>query len=103
MTIKELAYSAQQHLQTCTADPLKRTHVYELMSAAFGYKSYAAFGVDVIFVEGLLDPKSLTSAKASVEQRFIGLGYQRDTADDVAVALAGFLAQHQIGVLRIRN
>jgi len=101
MTIKELAYSVQQHLQAFTAEPLKRAHAYELLSAAFGYKSYAAFGVDAIFAEGFLDPERLASAKVSVEQRFIGLGYRQATADTVALALAEFLGQNQIGIKRI--
>ena len=51
MTIKELAYSAQQHLQASTGSPLKRAHIYELLAASFGFKSYAAFGVDVVFTQ----------------------------------------------------
>jgi hypothetical protein len=44
MTIKELAYSAQQHLQASTGSSLKRAHIYELLAASFGFKSYAALG-----------------------------------------------------------
>jgi hypothetical protein len=48
MTIKELAYSAQQHLQASTGSSLKRAHIYELLAASFGFNSYAAFGVDTV-------------------------------------------------------
>ena len=37
MTIKELAYSAQQQLQASTGKPLKRAHIYELLAASFDY------------------------------------------------------------------
>ena len=48
MTIKELAYSAQQHLQASTGGSFKRAHVYELLAASFGFNSHAAFGVDTV-------------------------------------------------------
>lgn len=48
MTIKEFAYSAHHFLQKSTEKTVKRTHVYELLAACFGYKSYAAFTVDAI-------------------------------------------------------
>ena len=51
MTIKELAYSAQQQLQASTGKPLKRAHIYELLAASFGFNSYAALGVDSIFTQ----------------------------------------------------
>ena len=51
MTIKELAYSAQQQLQASTGKPLKRAHIYELLTASFGFNSYAALGVDSIFTQ----------------------------------------------------
>jgi hypothetical protein len=38
MTIKQLAFDAQQHLQAQTGTTFKRSHVYELLAAAFGFK-----------------------------------------------------------------
>ena len=51
MTIKELTYSAQQHLQASTGGSFKRAHVYELLAASFGFNSHAAFGVDTVLTE----------------------------------------------------
>ena len=51
MTIKELAYSAQQHLQASTGGSFKRAHVYELLAASFGFNSHAAFGIDAVLTE----------------------------------------------------
>lgn len=48
---KELAYSAQQHLQASTGGSFKRSHVYELLAASFGFSSHAAFGVDTVLTE----------------------------------------------------
>ena len=43
MTLRELVHSAQQHLQTLSGLPVKRSHVRELLAAALGYSSWAAF------------------------------------------------------------
>ena len=45
MTLKELAHSAQQHLQTLAGLPVKRSHIHELLAAAFGYSSWAPIGL----------------------------------------------------------
>ena len=51
MTIKDLAYRSQQRLSDVTAGSLKRSHVYELFAATFGYDSYAAFCSESVFAE----------------------------------------------------
>ena len=60
MTIKELAYSAQQHLQTNAGTRFKRAHIYELLAATFGFNSYAALCADAVFTK-----QSLSSRRAS--------------------------------------
>ncbi|MFV0601889.1 MAG: hypothetical protein ACK5NE_08740 [Brachymonas sp.] len=52
MTIKTLAYSAQQHLEANTGARYKRAHIYELLAAAFGFNSYASLCADAVFTEG---------------------------------------------------
>ena len=42
MTLKELAHSAQQHLQTLAGVPVKRSYVHELLAAAFRSESLLA-------------------------------------------------------------
>ena len=51
MTIKTLAYSAQQHLEANTGARYKRAHIYELLAAAFGFNSYASLCADAVFIE----------------------------------------------------
>ena len=48
MTIKELAYAAQRHLQSKTDCVFKRSHIYELLAGAFGFDSYAALGCTAV-------------------------------------------------------
>lgn len=49
MTLSELAYCAQDDLQYLTRISLKRSHVYELLAATFGFKSYASFRSQAVF------------------------------------------------------
>lgn len=45
MTLKELAHTAHQHLQTRAGCAIKHSHVHELLAAAFGYQSWARSSV----------------------------------------------------------
>ena len=103
MTIKELAYSAQQHLQASTGGSFKRAHIYELLAASFGFNSYAAFGVDTVFTELRSSDKRVAPQGAFVTRRYIELGYQPDMADLVTAALQSFLVERQIGVASISS
>lgn len=101
MTIKELAYSAQQHLQASTGCSLQRAHIYELLAASFGFKSYAALGIDTVFTQRRPDDQRSASHSAFIRQRCIVLGHPPVVADRVAPSLGSFLAGRRIGVVRI--
>jgi hypothetical protein len=98
MKIKELAYSAQQHLQSSTGGSFKRAHIYELLAASFGFNSYAAFGGDNVLTQ---NRNCVAWQSALIERRCIELGYQPGNADLASAALQSFLAEHQIGVASI--
>lgn len=98
MTIKELAYSAQQRLQASTGSSFKRAHIYELLAASFGFNSYAALGVDAVLTQQRPDDKHFASHSAFVRRRCIELGYPPESADLVSVTLGAFLAERQIAV-----
>ncbi len=103
MTIKELAYSAQQHLQASTGGSFKRAHVYELLAASFGFNSHAAFGVDTVLTELRQNDRRVVPQSALIKRRCIELGYQLDTATLATSALESFLAERQIGVASISS
>ncbi|ENY70629.1 hypothetical protein G114_17339 [Aeromonas diversa CDC 2478-85] len=50
MTIKQFVHDTRQQLITASADTLKTTHLYELIAAAFGYRSYAALQAEAILL-----------------------------------------------------
>ena len=80
MTIKELAFSAQQHLQVSTGTQIKRAHIYELMAAAFGFGSYAALCTDAVFTKHSLTNWRSKNYGDHIRRRCIEIGYQADTA-----------------------
>lgn len=103
MTIKEFAYSAQQHLQASTGGSFKRAHVYELLAASFGFNSHAAFGVDTVLTELRQNDRRVVPQSALIKRRCIELGYQPDTVILASSALESFLAERQIGVASISS
>ena len=103
MTIKELAYSVQQHLQAKTATSFKRSHIYELLAASFGFNSQAAFSVDTVLTEFCRNDSRSVPQTLSIRRRCIELGYQPDIAILVTSALESFLTEREIGIASISS
>lgn len=101
MTIKELAYSAQQHLQVSTVVPIKRAHIYELMAASFGYNSYAALRADAVFHEQAPTHGQSSLNRSTIRHRCVELGYKSDVANAVSEAMPVFVTERQVGVIKI--
>ncbi|CAG0927624.1 MAG: hypothetical protein K2X51_04390 [Burkholderiales bacterium] len=101
MTIKELAYSTQQHLQTATGAQFKRAHIYELLAASFGFNSYAALSSDAVFTKDSLTNRRTSKYVDHVKDRCLEIGYDTNTADVVAASLPRLLTEQEIGVIRI--
>ena len=102
MTIKELAYSAQQRLQARTGSSFKRAHIYELLAASCGFNSYAALNTAAVF-RRLPADKYMVVLDNGVRRRCVALGYETHTADLVASVLPAFLAERQIGTVKFSD
>lgn len=89
MAIKEFAFSTQQHIQTTTGFIFKRVHVYELLAASFGYKSFAAFRSD-----GLLTNAGIGTASSRITTELIGRAVQLGYLQTVAPAIAQSITEH---------
>ena len=103
MTIKQLAFDAQQHLQAKTSTTCKRSHVYELLSAAFGFNSYASLCTEHVFTHGGLTSRRPAKYGESVWRRCLELDCPPETALLIAQLLPPFLADQDIGVIRITD
>ncbi len=99
MTLKELAHAAQQTLQTRAGCDVKRSHVHELLAAAFGYQSWAAFLSESMLSDGGVgDPPA--GATPRVIGRAVQLQYAQGAAVDMAGALLDFVAERQLSSVR---
>jgi hypothetical protein len=103
MTIKELAYSAQQSLQARTGSSFKRAHIYELLAASYGFNSYAALSTTAVFTRRPADKHMAVPDNVGVRRRCVALGYETHTADLVASVLPAFLAERQIGTVKFSD
>lgn len=103
MTIKQLAFGTQQHIQAQTSTTFKRSHVYELLAAAFGFNSYASLCAGHVFTQGGLTSRRPTKHSESVGRRSLELDYLPETALQLAQALPAYLTDQNIGVIRITD
>ncbi len=97
-TIKELAHHAQQKLQSSTGSSFKKTHVYELLAASFGFNSYAALNSIAVFTQRENDAEYLSRHNSAIRRRCIDLGYQPAIADATSSGMLAFLEENLIDV-----
>lgn len=103
MTIKQLAYTTQQNLQAATGATFKRTHIYELLAASFGFNSYAALCTDTVFTQHSLSSRRPAKYSEQVGGRCLDLGYSPEISLHVARTLPKLLTEQEIGVIRISD
>ncbi|MGQ2923267.1 MAG: hypothetical protein ACT6SF_16575 [Hydrogenophaga sp.] len=95
MTLRELAHLAQQTLQTHAGGPVKRSHVHELLAAAFGHRSWAAFRATAVLADAGVG-EGPSDASPQVLGRAVQLGYHQQAAVGIARAFLVFIAEHQL-------
>lgn len=103
MTIKQLAFDTQQHLQAQTSTTFKRSHVYELLAAAFGFNSYASLCAAYVFTQSSLTSRRPARHSESVGRRSLELDYPPETALLLAQTLPAYLTDQDIGIIRITD
>jgi len=103
MTIKQLAFDTQQHLQVQTRTAFRRSHVYELLAAAFGFNSYASLCAEHVFTQGGITSRRPAKYGESVGRRCLELDYLPETALQLAKALPVYLTDQGIGVISIAD
>lgn len=98
MTLKELAHLAQQTLQDRAGCPVKRSHVHELLAAAFGHRSWAAFLSESVLADAGVG-SAPTGGLPELIGRAVQLGYGQQAAATVATSLAAFIAERQLSAV----
>lgn len=102
MTLKELAHLAQQTLHTRAGCPVKRSHVHELLAAAFGHRSWAAFLSDSVLADSGVGAAP-TGGLPALIGRAVQLGYEQQAASTVATTLQAFIAEHRISAVSLAD
>jgi hypothetical protein len=101
MTIKEFAYSAQQHLETQSGEKFKRAHIYELLAASFGYNSFAALCTESVVFQGKQGSKHSSQHNLDLRRRCAELRYTSATADIVFAELPPLIAEQRLSIVNI--
>lgn len=87
MTLKELTYEVRQRLQTELGVQFKQAHIYELLAAAFGFKSWAAFSSAAVLLDNCDGFQGGCREDVLhvniVRQRCQNIGYSAEVADKV--------------------
>lgn len=99
MTVKNLAHSAHHQLQTACGIPVARSHVHELLAAAFGYGSWAAFRTDCVLSDrgvGDLAPEN----GPALAGRALQLNIPQHACSIAASTVHAILLERRIGALR---
>lgn len=102
MTLKELAHLAQQALQDRAGCPVKRSHVHELLAAAFGHRSWAAFLSDSVLADSGVGAAP-TGGLPDLIGRAVQLGYDQQAAGTVATTLQAFIAEHRLSAVSLAD
>lgn len=103
MTIKQLAFVAQQILQNQTSTTFRRSHIYELLAAAVGFNSYASLGQDYVFAHGSLAKQKSSEDGEAIGRRCLELEYAPEIALQTARVLSHHLSTQDFGVTRISD
>nr|WP_312379212.1 hypothetical protein [Delftia acidovorans] len=100
MTLKTLAYAAHGALQTQAGCEIRHSHIYELLAAAFGYKTWASLRTDALLADHGVGQAPSGAAAPQVAGRALQLQYGQPQALAMADTLAAFVAGRQLGVVR---
>jgi hypothetical protein len=98
MTLKELAHLAQQAIQDRAGCPVKRSHVHELLAAAFGHRSWAAFHSEAVLADAGIG-SAPTGGLPELIGRAVQLGYPQPAAAIIATSLQSLVAKHRLAAI----
>lgn len=102
MTLKEFAHLAQQTLHARAGCPVRRSHVHELLAAAFGHRSWAAFLSDSVLADSGVGAAP-TGGLPDLIGRAVQLGYEQQAAATVAITFQAFIAENRLSAVSLAD
>lgn len=103
MTIKQYAFLAHAYLRAQGAASLTRSQVHELLAAAAGFATHAAFHHQAVWCDVAWRDTGLTPDEYRVIQRCLHFGMSPDEAERAAQGLAGFLGASGYAPVRLEE
>ncbi|KRD79735.1 hypothetical protein [Lysobacter sp. Root983] len=100
MTNKEQAYLAHAFLQARGVTSLKRSHVYELLAVAVGYRTHAAFQHDATWCDVPFNLTGIEPLPAALRARCRELDLPAEEGERIVEGLPLFL--HDVGYAPVR-
>jgi len=103
MSIKAVAHLAHQRITSESGPSFKRSHVYELIAAAFGYGSSAALTVEAVLFVGdkPVAQEQRRSCIAALIARCRELAYSAGESELIASRLWDVLSEYRIEIVRL--
>lgn len=97
MSVKEVAYAAQQELEANTGRAFKRAHIYELFASAYGHKSHASFSASSVFTCAHVLSSAFDPDVNAVRDRLLSLGYGAMVSALASSKLIAFMTERAFG------
>lgn len=101
MTVKELAYTVQRHIQDTIGTDFKRSHAYEMLAAAYGFRTFASTQTEWVFSGPSLCERWPSENESNVRARCRDLGLSAAHAESIAHSLPKYLELNQFGITNI--
>jgi hypothetical protein len=101
MTVKDLAYTVQRHIQDVIGTDFKRSHAYELLAAAYGFRTFASIQTEWVFSGPALCERWPSENASNVRTRCRDLGLSAAHAESIAHSLPKYLELNQFGITKI--
>lgn len=103
MTNKQYAFLAHAHLRAQGSTSLTRSQIHELLAAAAGFATHAAFHHQAVWCDVAWRDTSLTPNEKRVIQRCLHFGMSPDDAERSAQGLVSFLGASGYAPVRLEE
>jgi len=103
MTIKQYVFLAHAHLRAQGSASLTRSQIHELLAAAAGFATHAAFHHQAVWCDVAWRDTSLTPDEYRVIQRCLHFGMSPDEAERSAQSLLSFLGESGYAPVRLEE
>lgn len=100
MPIKKFAHTSQRHLSSLLKIPVGRAHVYELIAAAYGYRTATSLWSQAVFTFSDISP-SIPINSVFLGERAVELGYAIYTANEISNSLSTALLAEKLRAIKI--